>query len=89
MGLDQFRISSGTGSAFDKYDDESGKHEKEFNIFIGKYITDKVMLRYTQGITGNKISRYGFQYDINDNIGVTVEHERGEFIFGLEARYKF
>ena len=89
LGLDQFRISSGTGSAFDKYDDESGKHEKDFNIFIGKYITDKVMLRYTQGITGNKISRYGFQYDINDNIGITVEHERGEFIFGLEARYKF
>ena len=47
------------------------------------------MLRYTQGINGDKISRFGVQYDINDNMGVTVEHESGEFIFGFEARYSF
>ena len=47
------------------------------------------MLRYTQGINGDHITRYGFQYDINDNIGVTVEREKNEFIFGLEARYNF
>lgn len=89
LGFDQFRLTRGTGSAFDYYSDREDKKENEFNIFIGKYITDKIMLRYTQGINGDKVSRYGFQYDFNDNIGFTVERERGQYIFGLEARFKF
>ena len=89
LGFDQFRLTRGTGSAFDYYSEREDKKENEFNIFIGKYITDKIMLRYTQGINGDKVSRYGFQYDFNDNIGLTVERERGQYIFGLEARFKF
>lgn len=89
LGLDRFILTSGSGSAFDRRSREEAQHENEFNISIGKYINDKVMLRYTQGINGDKISRIGVQYDINDNMGVTVEHESGEFIFGFEARYSF
>ena len=47
------------------------------------------MLKYTHGINGEKINRYGVQYDINDNMGVTLEREGSEYIFGFEARYKF
>ena len=90
LGLDRFILSSGSGSAFGKrFRGDAERNENEFNVSIGKYINDKVMLRYTQGINGDKISRIGVQYDINDNMGVTVEHESGEFIFGLEARYSF
>ncbi|MBQ7477087.1 MAG: translocation/assembly module TamB domain-containing protein [Selenomonadaceae bacterium] len=89
LGFDQFRLTRGTGSAFDNHDDESNNRQNEFNIFIGKYISDKIMLRYTQGITGDKITRYGFQYDINDRIGFTVEREDGKYIFGLEAKFNF
>ena len=92
LGLDKFMISRGSGSAFDSISSqpsERNNHENEFHISLGKYISDKVMLRYTQGINGDHITRYGFQYDINDNIGVTVEREKNEFIFGLEARYNF
>ena len=89
LGLDRFILTSGSGSAFDRHSREEERHENEFNVSIGKYINDKVMLRYTQGINGDKISRFGVQYDINDNMGVTVEHESGEFIFGFEARYSF
>ncbi len=92
LGLDRFVFSSGSGSAFDHYssDENNGnKKDEQFHISIGKYVTDKLMLRYTQGLNGDKITRYGIQYDINDNIGVTVERERGEFIFSLEAIYKF
>ena len=89
LGFDQFRLTRGNGSAFDTHEDESNKRQNEFNIFIGKYISDKIMLRYTQGITGDKISRYGFQYDINDRIGFTVEREEGKYIFGLEAKFNF
>ena len=91
LGLDRFILTSGSGSAFNNRpmrDDES-RRENEFNVSIGKYVTDKLMIRYTQGINGQKISRYGFQYDINNNMGITAEHESGEYIFGFEARYNF
>ena len=89
LGFDQFRLTRGTGSAFDYYAEEENKRENEFNVFIGKYISDKIMLRYTQGITGDRITRYGFQYDINNNIGITMEREGSEYIFGLEAKWNF
>lgn len=91
LGLDKFMVSRGSGSAFENMSSttEERKDENEFNISLGKYVTDKIMLRYTQGINGDKITRYGIQYDINDNIGLTVEREKNEFIFGIEARYNF
>lgn len=89
LGFDQFRVTRGTGSAFDYYTEEENKRDNEFNVFIGKYITDKFMLRYTQGVTGDRITRYGFQYDINNYMGVTVERERNQYIFGLEAKWNF
>ena len=90
LGLDRFVFSSGSGSALDTFSSkESNNQNEEFNISIGKYVTDKLMLKYTQGINGDKITRYGFQYDLNDNIGLTVEREKSEFIFSLEAQYKF
>lgn len=92
LGFDRFSFSSGSGSALDSFasnDVDTGERNEEFNISVGKYVTDKLMLKYTQGINGDKIRRYGFQYDINDNLGFTVERESHEYIFSLEARYKF
>ncbi len=89
LGLDRFILTSGSGSAFDKHTREEEPSENEFNLSIGKYVTDKLMLRYTQGINGQKITRFGILYDINNNIGITAEHESGEYIFGIEARYDF
>ncbi|MBR5914320.1 MAG: translocation/assembly module TamB domain-containing protein [Selenomonadaceae bacterium] len=89
LGVDQLRFTRGSGSAFDYYADEGNKRSNDFNIFIGKYISDKIMLRYTQGINGDRITRYGFQYDINNNIGVTIEREGNQYIFGLEAKWNF
>lgn len=92
LGLDRFVFSSGSGSAFEGFsskDVDTQQKNDQFNISIGKYVTDKLMLKYTQGINGDKITRYGIQYDLNDNIGLTVEREKSEFIFSLEAIYKF
>ena len=89
VGLDQLRLTRGTGSAFDYYTEQENHRQTDYNIFLGKYITDKIMLRYTQGLTGEKISRYGFQYDINDKIGITVEREKSDWIFGVEAKFNF
>ncbi len=92
LGFDRFTFASGSGSALDTFtnkDIDNGERKDEFNISVGKYVTDKLMLRYTQGINGEKITRFGFQYDINDNLGFTVEKEKSDYIFSLEARYKF
>ena len=47
------------------------------------------MLKYTKGLGGDNINRYGVMYDINDRIGLTMERESGGYIIGLEARTKF
>lgn len=91
LGFDRFVFSSGSGSALDEFanKEDSNNKEEEFNISIGKYVTDKLMLKYTQGINGDKITRLGVQYDLNDNLGLNVENEKGEYIFSFEAKYKF
>jgi translocation and assembly module TamB len=89
--LDKFSISRGSGSAFDRQSAEKEYRENkyDFNVSMGKYITDKVMLKYTHGFGGDNINRYGVQYDINDRWGVSLERESNKYIFGVEARITF
>ncbi|MBQ3727113.1 MAG: translocation/assembly module TamB domain-containing protein [Selenomonadaceae bacterium] len=94
LGIDQFTVSRGSGSMFERHNPgdqgaSSRDDSKDYNVKIGKYIGDKFMIRYTRGFGSHKVNRYGIQYDFNDNIGLTVEHEGKEFIFSIEARYKF
>lgn len=89
--LDKFTISRGSGSAFDnqRREKENSENKYDFNVSMGKYITDKVMLRYIKGFGGDNINRYGVQYDLDDRWGLTVEREANEYIFGVEARIPF
>ena len=92
--LDKLSISRGSGSAFDNYrtnkeTKENEENKYDFNVSMGKYISDKVMLRYTHGFSGRGVNRYGVQYDINDRWGVTLERESNGTIFGVEARMTF
>ena len=89
IGFDQFSISRGSGSAFDNKAEVRDRHEEEYNVTVGKYITDNTMLKYTRGIGGDNINRYGIQYDFNDFISATAEREGRASIFGFEARWKF
>ena len=47
------------------------------------------MVKYTRGLGGDNINRYGFQYDLSDNVGLTLERESGGYIMGVEARFNF
>ena len=92
LGIDQFNVSRGTGSKFDHRSTEerlNSEYKYDFNVTIGKYVTDKLMLRYTRGFGSHKLNRYGIQYDFNDNLGITIEREGKDYIFTLEARYNF
>lgn len=89
--LDKFSISRGSGSAFDRQtvEKENRENKYDFNVSMGKYITDKVMVKYTHGFGGDNINRYGVQYDISDRWGVSLEREANDYIFGVEARITF
>lgn len=86
--LDQFTIARGSGAAFE-HRQEGERTEKVYHVTIGKYVSNKVMLRYTQEIGGEQITRYGVMYDLNDHIGLTVERQGKANIVGMEARMKF
>ena len=89
--MDKLAISRGSGSAFDNYtkDKENAENKYDFNVSMGKYISDKVMLRYTHGFGSREVNRYGVQYDMDDRWGLTLEREANNYIVGIEARIPF
>ena len=90
--LDTFNIGRGSGSAFSEHSSSSGAEENRehdlYNIEVGKYVTDKVQLHYVHGV-GEHMHRFGVQYDLNDHMSMTVDREGGDYIFGMEARFRF
>lgn len=91
LHLDVFRLSSGSGSLFESKEDvPDAERRNEYNLEIGKYIGDRVFVRYVQGLgaAANK-SRYGIQYDLSDAFGISYDREGSEQIIGMEARIRF
>ena len=91
LHLDVLRLSSGSGSLFESKEDiPDAQRRDEYNIEIGKYIGDRVFVRYVQGLgaAANK-SRYGIQYDLSDAFGISYDREGSEQIIGMEARIRF
>jgi len=70
-------------------DQNANTRDKDYNLTIGKYIGDKFMVRYTRGFGSHRVNRYGIHYDFNDNMGLTIEKEGKDYIFSIEAQYKF
>ncbi len=92
IGIDQLTVARGTGSLFDHRTSAERNNDRDandYNVTIGKYINDKLMIRYTRGFGSHKLNRYGLQYDFNDNVGLTIEREGKDYIFSVEARFKF
>lgn len=87
IGVDQFSIVRDT-LAIDN--GAGGKLDKEvYNLEIGKYVTDKLMLKYTTGLDYSAY-RIGVRYDFNSNISLTSDWDQeDEMRIGIEARFKF
>ena len=91
LGLDEFRIAGEDVTTTDKEAMKPGEaaHGLEYTLEVGKYINDRVMLRYKQGI-GNKVREFGVRYDFNDRISIYWNRdEDAKSIVGIEARIKF
>ena len=91
LRLDVLRISSGSGALFETKDEESlKKHEDEYNIELGKYLGDRVLIRYVQGLGGaSDKHRVGVQYDFSDKFGISYDREGADQLIGVEARIRF
>ena len=96
LWLDTFRIARGSGSMLDasskdaKNEDDTVQDDDEniYNVEFGKRLNDKIQMHYVRGI-GDNTQRYGVTYDFSDNLGFTLDHESGDTVVGIEARYKF
>ena len=93
LGLDEFRIAgedvttAEAGAGAMKPGEMS--HDIEYTLEVGKYINDRVMLRYKQGI-GNKTRTFGVSYDFNDRMSIYWNRdEDAKSVVGVEARIKF
>ena len=91
LHLDVFRLSSGSGALFETKDDEAvRKNENEYNIEIGKYFGDRVLLRYVHGLgAASDQYRYGIQYDFSDKFGISYDREGSDQLISMEARIRF
>lgn len=90
LGLDEFRIA-GEDVTANRDGMRSGEmaHSLEYTLEVGKYINERVMLRYKQGI-GNKVRAFGVRYDFNDRMSIYWNRdEEARSIVGVEARIKF
>lgn len=87
LNLDEFSIGRDTSESGRKNSDNNAR--EVYNVEMGKYISDKVMIKYTQGI-GTDTRRYGIQYDFNDHMSLTTQRTQDNAtVVGLEARFKF
>ena len=87
LSLDEFTIGRDTTTNGIKSSDNSMR--EVYNIEMGKYVSEKIMLKYTQGI-GTETRRYGIQYDFNDRMSLTTQRNQDNAtIVGIEARFKF
>ena len=87
LQLDEFTLSTGSFEKREKGEDKSTF--EAYNIQVGKYIGDKVMLRYTQGLNAD-VRRFGVRYDFTDRFSAfAMRDEKNSNWFGFEARIKF
>ncbi|MBP2637680.1 MAG: TamB, inner rane protein subunit of complex [Firmicutes bacterium] len=92
LGVDEFRFVK--SSIFDAYSQKSSKDNSDsdfrgYNLEIGKYLTDKLLLSYTWDLDQNKNSM-SLRYDLNKRISVGGTFGGiNDGLFIIETRIKF
>lgn len=86
LGVDEFNVVRDTLS----YTENGSNYNREvYNLEIGKYVTDKMMLKYTTGID-HEDYYFGIRYDFSNRISFTSDIDQdNNKRFGIEARFKF
>lgn len=84
--------SKNLGSSTDGSSSEKNRDNNDYevyNITLGKYISDKAMLKYTQSVTTSDYS-YGMDYELSDRVSLTYRrNQENDYYTGVEARFTF
>lgn len=87
LQLDEFKISQDVTDGEKKGRDN--QLQEAYNIELGKYLSDKVMISYTQGIN-HPLRRYSLRYDFNDRFSAILgRNENNHTWVGIESRISF
>ena len=79
--------SSTDGSGAEKNRDNNDY--EVYNITLGKNISDKALIKYTQSVTTNDYS-YGLDYELSDRVNLTYKRNQdNDYYAGVEARFTF
>ena len=88
LGLDEFQLVRDTIS--EKSDSGTNNTNQEiYNLEFGKYISDKVLVKYIMGVDYEHYA-IGFRYDFNNSFSITADIDQdSKTKVGLEKRFKF
>lgn len=88
LQLDEFNIVSDTIYNENEHNGQNN-YDEVYSIEIGKYISDKMMLKYTNSINYDD-HRFGIQYDLSKNMSILNEWDsRDGYRVTLDANIKF
>lgn len=89
LGVDEFRVFRGESTDSLFASDRAPTDQDQYKITIGKYFTDRLLLRYTTGVESGERS-YGARYDITNNMSLTADvDEFDELQLGIGMRFRF
>ncbi|MDF2501404.1 MAG: hypothetical protein K0Q77_2118 [Anaerosporomusa subterranea] len=89
LGVDEFRVFRGSSSNPLFTSDQTITDQDQYKIEIGKYFTDRLLLRYTTGVNSSERS-YGARYDITKSMSLTADvDEFKELQVGIGMRFRF
>ncbi len=87
--VDEFKLVRDTVSLAGFASGRRTDREEVYNVQIGKYLTDRLMLRYTMGV-GYDGYNFGVYYDMNDRFRlITTLDEDQDGFYGVETYFKF
>ena len=88
--LDYFSVHrGGPMSDFVSSSSESNGEDDEYSVEVGKYVTGKLMLKFSQGVGSKHKQRYGAEYSFDDRFSLVFEQEGSESVVGFTSRIQF
>ncbi|MBP1764825.1 MAG: hypothetical protein H6Q65_1883 [Firmicutes bacterium] len=93
FGLDEFRFIEGASSdslLWTGTNSSTNFNKQAYSVKIGKYLTDRLYLSYTRGVSSYEGNSVSFRYDLTRRISLTgTSDDQNRRWIGLEARYSF
>ncbi len=89
LAIDEFKLVRDTVSLEGFSSGRRADREEVYNVQIGKYLTDRLMLRYTMGV-GYDGYNFGVYYDMTDRFRlITTLDEDQDSFYGMETYFRF